>query len=90
MACALSAGAQGIYQFADPGFEQDFTKIGSYKEPGNGWHSFASANNSTGLPSSLALMFSPHPTQMSTGVYSGLHAVQLESKEAVGKKQMAI
>lgn len=31
-------------------------------------------------------MFSPHPTQMSTGVYSGLHAVQLESKEAVGKK----
>lgn len=35
MACALSAGAQGIYQFADPGFEQDFTKIGSYKEPGN-------------------------------------------------------
>lgn len=86
MACALSAGAQGIYQFADPGFEQDFTKIGSYKEPGNGWHSFASANNSTGLPSSLALMFSPHPTQMSTGVYSGLHAVQLESKEAVGKK----
>lgn len=85
MACALSAGAQGIYQFADPGFEQDFTKIGSYKEPGNGWHSFASANNSTGL-GSLALMFSPHPTQMSTGVYSGLHAVQLESKEAAGKK----
>lgn len=85
MACALSAGAQGIYQFADPGFEQDFTKIGSYKEPGNGWHSFASANNSTGL-GGLALMFSPHPTQMSTGVYSGLHAVQLESKEAAGKK----
>lgn len=85
MACALSAGAQGIYQFADPGFEQNFTKIGSYKEPGNGWHSFASANNSTGL-GGLALMFSPHPTQMSTGVYSGLHAVQLESKEAAGKK----
>ena len=85
MACALSAGAQGIYQFADPGFEQDFTKIGSYKEPGNGWHSFASANNSTGL-GGFALMFSPHPTQMSTGVYSGLHAVQLESKEVAGKK----
>lgn len=77
MACALSAGAQGIYQFADPGFEQDFTKIGSYKEPGNGWHSFASANNSTGLPGGLALMFSPHPEKISEG-HTG-YAVKLTS-----------
>ena len=76
MACALSAGAQGIYQFADPGFEQDFTKIGSYKEPGNGWHSFASANNSTGL-GGLALMFSPHPEKISEG-HTG-YAVKLTS-----------
>lgn len=76
MACALSAGAQGIYQFADPGFEQDFTKIGSYKEPGNGWHSFASANNSTGL-GGLALKFSPHPEKISEG-HTG-YAVKLTS-----------
>ena len=83
MACALSAGAQGIYQFADPGFEQDFTKIGSYKEPGNGWHSFASANNSTGLPGGLALMFSPHPEKISEG-HTG-YAVKLTSIAPISK-----
>lgn len=83
MACALSAGAQGIYQFADPGFEQDFTKIGSYKEPGNGWHSFASANNSTGLPGGLALGFSPHPEKISEG-HTG-YAVKLTSIAPIPK-----
>lgn len=50
MTCALSAGAQeGIYQFKDPGFEENWTTGDrgghSLTEPGNGWHSFLSAEN---------------------------------------------
>lgn len=92
MACALSAGAQGIYQFADPGFESpesEWTSIGVkgwvsttyYKEPGKGWHSFASA---TGGMFSLGVGMSPHP-ELVTDSHSGIYAVCLKSKKTAGK-----
>lgn len=43
MACALSAGAQGIYQFEDPGFEKTWTDS---NRPGYGWYSFKDADGS--------------------------------------------
>lgn len=82
MACALSAGAQeaskGIYQFADPGFENWV----STTEPGNGWNSFASArtadlNNS--FIESIAKKNSPNPEKV-TGRENAGYAVQLKSK----------
>lgn len=92
MACALSAGAQGIYQFADPGFESpesEWTSIGVkgwvtttyYKEPGKGWHSFASA---TGGMFSMGVGMSPHP-ELVTDSHSGIYAVCLKSKKTAGK-----
>lgn len=92
MACALSAGAQGIYQFADPGFESpesEWTSIEVkglfsttyYKEPGKGWHSFASA---TGGMFSLGVGMSPHP-ELVTDSHSGIYAVCLKSKKTAGK-----
>lgn len=74
MTCALTAGAQGIYQFADPGFEQNWT---NKKEPGNGWHSFATAG---GDLASFASM-SPAP-EHATGGYQSAHSVKLTSKFA--------
>lgn len=74
MTCALTAGAQGIYQFADPGFEQNWT---NKKEPGNGWHSFATAG---GYLSSFASM-SPSPEHAAEG-YQSAHSVKLTSKFA--------
>lgn len=75
MTCALTAGAQGIYQFADPGFEQDWTNA----EPGNGWHSFATA---VGDLSSFASQ-SPAP-EHATGGYQSAHSVKLMSKSVFG------
>lgn len=81
MACALSAGAQeaskGIYQFADPGFENWV----STTEPGHGWNSFASArtadlNNS--FIESMAKRNSPNPEKVSGRENAG-YAVQLQS-----------
>ncbi len=81
MACALSAGAQeaskGIYQFADPGFENWV----STTEPGHGWNSFASArtadlNNS--FIESMAKKNSPNPEKVSGRENAG-YAVQLQS-----------
>lgn len=78
MTCALTAGAQGIYQFADPGFEQDFEVSGGKgKEPGRGWHSFATAE---GDLSSFASM-SPSPEHAAEG-YQSAHSVKLTSKFA--------
>lgn len=74
MTCALTTGAQGIYQFADPGFEQDWTNA---KEPGNGWHSFATA---VGDLAPFAPM-SPAP-EHATGGYQSAHSVKLTSKFA--------
>lgn len=74
MTCALTAGAQGIYQFADPGFEQDWTNA---KEPGNGWHSFVTARTEDlGSLASFGQMFAPAPKHAAGG-YQSDHSVQL-------------
>lgn len=76
MTCALTAGAQGIYQFADPGFEQDWTNA---KEPGNGWHSFATAGGD------LASFASQSPApEHATGGYQSAHSVKLMSISVFG------
>ena len=75
MACALSAGAQGIYQFEDPGFEKAWENA---KEPGHGWHSFASANTSQlGIIGGFAQSAAPAPERVSGE--SGGYAVFLKS-----------
>lgn len=81
MTCALTAGAQGIYQFADPGFEQEWT---NKKEPGNGWHSFATARTED-LRSlgSIAKGQSPAPEHATEG-YQSAHSVKLWSKNVLG------
>lgn len=74
MTCALTAGAQGIYQFADPGFEQDWTNA---KEPGNGWHSFVTARTEDlGSLAPFGQMFAPAPKHAAGG-YQSDHSVQL-------------
>lgn len=92
MACALSVGAQetskDIYQFADPGFEEEWVegkidgKNSGYYEPGNGWHSFASA---TGRMASIGQSMSPQPERIlksdaPENVHSGNASVYLWSK----------
>lgn len=74
MTCALTAGAQGIYQFADPGFEKDWTNA---KEPGNGWHSFATA----GGDYKWAAPMSPSPEHAAEGNNQSDHSVKLISKD---------
>lgn len=77
MTCALTAGAQGIYQFADPGFEQDWTNA---KEPGNGWHSFATAGGDFAWAASQ----SPAPVHATEGNNQSDHSVKLMSKKVLG------
>lgn len=77
MTCALTAGAQGIYQFADPGFEQDWTNA---KEPGNGWHSFATAGGGYAWAASQ----SPAPEHAAEGNNKSAHSVKLMSKKVLG------
>lgn len=74
MTCALTAGAQGIYQFADPGFEQSWT---NKKEPGNGWHSFATAGGDYKWAASM----SPAPEHAAEGNNQSDHSVKLISKD---------
>lgn len=91
MACALSAGAQeaskGIYQFADPGFENTewlseevdggwIYGKGTTTEPKYDWHSFYSADGTL----KKARHLSPQPEHISAG-YKG-YAVKLVSAEA--------
>lgn len=85
MACALSVGAQGIYQFEDPGFEDQNWKTekistpiigGTCYEPEKDWHSFLSAEGS--LKNMRAL--SPQPQHIEAG-YKG-YAVKLVSAKA--------
>lgn len=87
MACALSAGAQGIYQFADPGFENTewlseevdggwIYGKGTTTEPKYDWHSFYSADGTF----KKARHLSPQPEHISAG-YKG-YAVKLVSAEA--------
>ena len=82
MTCALTAGAQGIYQFADPGFEQDFEVSGDKGEPGRGWHSFATARTEDlGWMASLAQQMSPAPEHATEGNNQSAHSVKLTSKD---------
>lgn len=81
MTCALTAGAQGIYQFADPGFEQNFEVSGDKGEPGRGWHSFATARTKDlGLMATIAKDLSPAPVHATEG-YQSAHSVKLTSKD---------
>ena len=82
MTCALTAGAQGIYQFADPGFEQNFEVSGDKGEPGRGWHSFATARTEDlGWMATIAKNQSPAPEHATEG-YQSAHSVKLTSKFA--------
>ena len=79
MTCALTAGAQGIYQFADPGFELGFEVPGDKGEPGRGWHSFATAGGDYDWAASM----SPSPKHAAEG-YQSDHSVKLMSQSVLG------
>ena len=72
----LTAGAQGIYQFADPSFENWDAK----DEPGKGWTSFSSADASalSGIIGTIAKNQSPRPAKVEG--HTGSTAVKLLSK----------
>ena len=72
----LTAGAQGIYQFADPSFEN----WDANDEPGKGWTSFASADASalTGIIGTIAKNNSPRPAKVEG--HTGSTAVKVFSK----------
>lgn len=79
MACVtLATGAQGIYQFADPGFEGEWR---SSEEPGNGWNSFPSAGGSM---ASLGKGSSPKPSKVEG--HNSSVAVKLYSNSIFGVK----
>lgn len=75
--CGIQA-QEGIYQFADPGFEQ----YSSGNEPGNGWNSFASATGSL----SNFKGNSPQSSSYSPGANGSKYAVQIYSKSILGQK----
>ncbi len=73
----LTAGAQGIYQFADPSFEN----WDADNEPGKGWTSFASADISAldKFTGNIAQSTSPKPTKVDG--HTGSTAVKVISKD---------
>lgn len=83
-AVGLSASAQGVYQFKDPGFEN----WKSTNEPGNGWNSFESAENN-----GLIIGFitgkdkSPKPQQEITDPHSGSKSLKIYSNVPLGNKK---
>lgn len=82
MACvAFAAGAQGIYQFADPGFEGEWR---SSEEPGNGWNSFTSARVSDlgSFIGNIAKNSSPKPSKVEG--HNSTAAVKLFSNSVMG------
>lgn len=83
-AVGLSASAQGVYQFKDPGFEN----WKSTNEPGNGWNSFESAeNNGIGSLFKTGKNASPKPTQETAAPHSGSKSLKIYSNTPfVGKK----
>ena len=83
-AVGLSASAQGVYQFKDPGFEN----WKSTNEPGNGWNSFESAeNNGIGSLFNTGKNASPKPTQETAAPHSGSKSLKIYSNTPfVGKK----
>lgn len=84
-AVGLSASAQGVYQFNDPGFEN----WKSANVPGNGWNSFESAENNGLNPSWLfdtGKKKSPKPEQEKTAPYSESKSLKIYSNTPfVGK-----
>ena len=72
----LTAAAQGVYQFADPSFED----WDADNEPGKGWTSFASADASAlgGFIGNIAKNNSPKPEKVEG--HTGTTAVKLFSK----------
>lgn len=83
-AVGLSASAQGVYQFKDPGFEN----WKSTNEPGNGWNSFESAEkNGIGYLFNTGKNASPKPTQETAAPHSGSKSLKIYSNTPfVGKK----
>lgn len=83
-AVGLSASAQGVYQFKDPGFEN----WKSTNEPGNGWNSFESAeNNGIGGLFNTGKKASPKPTQETAAPHLGSKSLKIYSNTPfVGKK----
>ena len=77
---AFGLSAQGIYQFADPSFEQ---YTGSDTEPGHGWNSF---NSATGGMAGMGKGSSPKPSSVSPGANGTNRAVKIYSKSILGKK----
>lgn len=80
-AVGLSASAQSVYQFKDPGFEN----WKSTNEPGNGWNSFESAVNN-GLTSFLfntGKKASPKPQQETTAPHSGKNSLKIFSNSPI-------
>lgn len=82
-AVGLSASAQGVYQFKDPGFEN----WKSTNEPGNGWNSFESAENNglKPLTYSIGKSMSPKPEQEKKAPHSGSKSLKIWSKD-IGQK----
>lgn len=82
-AVGLSASAQGVYQFKDPGFEN----WKSTNEPGNGWNSFESAENNglKLLTYSIGKSMSPKPEQEKKAPHSGSKSLKIWSKD-MGQK----
>lgn len=78
-AVGLSASAQGVYQFKDPGFEN----WKSTNEPGNGWNSFESAENNglKPLTYSIGKSMSPKPEQEKKAPHSGSKSLKIWSKD---------
>lgn len=76
----FTAGAQGIYQFSDPGFED----WASSDEPGKGWTSFSSADASAlgSFIGNIAKGQSPKPSKVEG--YNSATAVRLYSKSILG------
>ncbi len=83
-AVGLSASAQGVYQFNDPGFEN----WKSTNEPGNGWNSFESAeNNGLVVGFDLGKNKSPKPQQETTAPHSGSKSLKIYSNTPIGTKK---
>lgn len=83
-AVGLSASAQGVYQFKDPGFEN----WKSTNEPGNGWNSFESAeNNGLIIGFDTGKKKSPKPQQEITDPHSGSKSLKIYSNVPLGNKK---
>lgn len=74
----ITANAQGIYQFTDPGFEDWKSK----NVPGHEWHSFDTAIGDYATYQG----FSPKPSQETKNPKEGTKSLYIFSKDILGKK----